>query len=206
MNEFGDYLRELRGKMSLREASRLTNISHTYIRDLELGKKTDPSDDILKKLAKAYNVPLDNLARKYFDHDMLYLSLEVQVHFETLLEGALEIISCDNKFLPALNASIKELEKEYEEYLETNDHITPEFLRELVSKADWRKEWIMDLIKRIVLMSRDYITKDLKELSAFLSQENITYKNRVLTKEDCNRILEMLNIIFPDKLKEDNNG
>lgn len=63
---FGEYLRELRGKMSLREASRKTGLSHTYIRDLELGKKNDPSHDTLAKLANAYGVKYGDLLSKKF--------------------------------------------------------------------------------------------------------------------------------------------
>lgn len=66
MNEFGDYLRELRGKLPLREVTRRTGISHTYIRDLELGKKTDPSHEVLVKLAHAYGVSYGNLSSLKF--------------------------------------------------------------------------------------------------------------------------------------------
>lgn len=68
-NEFGVFLEKLRGKMSLREAANKSGLSHTYIRDLELGvnrvTKTPirPTPDTLRKLSKAYNYKFDELMR-----------------------------------------------------------------------------------------------------------------------------------------------
>lgn len=62
MDEFhlGDFLRNLRGKKSLREIAKLTGLSHTYIRDVENGFSRNnvpfkPKPETLYKLAKAYN-------------------------------------------------------------------------------------------------------------------------------------------------------
>lgn len=55
--DIGNYLREIRGKRSLRNISELTGISHTHLSDIEKGKdrrtgKTMiPSPDALKKIA-----------------------------------------------------------------------------------------------------------------------------------------------------------
>lgn len=66
LQTFGEYLEALRGKISLREIAKRIGISHTYIRDLELGKKTDPSIETLTKLAKTYDVPLDDMITKAY--------------------------------------------------------------------------------------------------------------------------------------------
>jgi transcriptional regulator with XRE-family HTH domain len=69
-NELGHFLEELRGKISLREAAKKSGLSHTYIRDLELGKnrKTKapirPSADTLIQLAKAYNHSPNDILKK----------------------------------------------------------------------------------------------------------------------------------------------
>lgn len=61
MNELGIFLRKLRGKMTFREAEERSGVSHSYIRYLEVGKRPgtntpiNPSPDMLKGLAKAYN-------------------------------------------------------------------------------------------------------------------------------------------------------
>lgn len=69
-NELGEFLEKLRGKMSLREASKRSGLSHTYIRDLELGvnrvTKTpiQPTPETLRKLADAYDYSYDILMKK----------------------------------------------------------------------------------------------------------------------------------------------
>lgn len=69
MSELGDLLRELRGKRSLREIADLTELSHTYISDVEKGyrrgskKPLNPSPETLKRLAKAYDYPYEKLMK-----------------------------------------------------------------------------------------------------------------------------------------------
>ena len=69
MNEFGDFLKKLRGKMTFREAAERSGISHSYIRYLETGKRPGtntpikPSPDMLKGLSKAYNHPYTELMK-----------------------------------------------------------------------------------------------------------------------------------------------
>ncbi|MGE7112095.1 helix-turn-helix domain-containing protein [Lysinibacillus sp. NPDC047702] len=69
MSELGDLLRELRGKRSLREIADLTELSHTYISDVEKGyrrgtkKPLNPSPETLKRLAKAYDYPYEELMK-----------------------------------------------------------------------------------------------------------------------------------------------
>lgn len=69
-NELGQFLEKLRGKMTLRTAAEKSGLSHSYIRDLELGVNRatkapiHPSAESLKKLAKAYNYPSNDLLKK----------------------------------------------------------------------------------------------------------------------------------------------
>lgn len=70
MSKFNDFLKELRGKESLRSVSERTGLSHSYIADLEKGyrrgtkKPIHPSADTLNRLAKAYNYPPKELLKK----------------------------------------------------------------------------------------------------------------------------------------------
>lgn len=63
MSEIGDTIKELRGKMSLREASEKIGISHTYLDTIEKGfdkrsgRKVSPSPDTLKLISEAYHYP-----------------------------------------------------------------------------------------------------------------------------------------------------
>lgn len=62
MKDFGSYLKELRGRRSLREVSKAMDISHSYLDTLEKGydprtkKVRKPSYDVLKKLSSFYGV------------------------------------------------------------------------------------------------------------------------------------------------------
>lgn len=70
MSELGSFLKQLRGKMTYREAAERSGLSHAYIRYLEIGKRPgtntpiNPSPDMLKGLAKAYNHPYKDLMRR----------------------------------------------------------------------------------------------------------------------------------------------
>lgn len=67
--EFGKFLEGLRGKIPLRDVAKKSGLSHTYIRDLELGvnRKTkapiQPSHDTLKRLSQAYDFDFEELLR-----------------------------------------------------------------------------------------------------------------------------------------------
>jgi len=65
MNDFGEYLRKLREaqKLSLREMAAKTGVSVSYITQIENGKRKAPGQEVLKKLAPAYNVPVRDLLK-----------------------------------------------------------------------------------------------------------------------------------------------
>lgn len=66
-NKLGKFLREKRGKISLRDFARKLDISHTYLDSLEKGydsrnkKPVRVTVDTLSKIANALNEPLDKL-------------------------------------------------------------------------------------------------------------------------------------------------
>lgn len=70
MNELGSFLKQLRGNMTYREAAERSGLSHAYIRYLELGKRPgsntpiNPSPEMLKGLAKAYNHSYKDLMQR----------------------------------------------------------------------------------------------------------------------------------------------
>ncbi|MDF2653120.1 MAG: hypothetical protein K0Q73_8925 [Paenibacillus sp.] len=65
--ELGEYLKRLRGDLSLREAGKRSGVSYTYIGALEKGRHPrtgetiQPSPDTLKALAKAYKSDYEDL-------------------------------------------------------------------------------------------------------------------------------------------------
>lgn len=70
MNDFGVFLKELRGERSLREMEKITGLSHTYLSSLEKGKdprsgnERKPSPEVLKKIARTLNVNYSTLMEK----------------------------------------------------------------------------------------------------------------------------------------------
>ena len=59
MATFGEYLKGLRERqrMSLRDVERECGVANSYLSQIEKGERPAPSPDILRRLAKAYNVP-----------------------------------------------------------------------------------------------------------------------------------------------------
>lgn len=67
MNLFGEYIKQLRGDTSIRQAAKCIGVSHTYLDSLEKGydmrtnSKRSPSVVTVYKIAKHYNVSLNEL-------------------------------------------------------------------------------------------------------------------------------------------------
>lgn len=63
MNELGNYLLNVRKdrRLSLKKVEKLAGVSNAYLSQLERGRRNPPHPDILKKLAKVYEVPLNEL-------------------------------------------------------------------------------------------------------------------------------------------------
>ena len=100
MNELGDFLKKLRGDLSLREAARRSGLSYSYISSLESGKHPrtgepiKPSPDSIKNLAKAY----------HYDQNEL---MKIAGHIETSKESNIE----DPLLTEIRNMSDKQKEK-----------------------------------------------------------------------------------------------
>jgi|SRR5579864_9401204 len=60
---FGPYLRELRHRrgLSLKQVEREAGVSNAYLSQIERGLRKPPHPDILKRLAKVYDVPPNDL-------------------------------------------------------------------------------------------------------------------------------------------------
>lgn len=69
MNEFSKKIKHLRGKQSLREASKNIGISHTYLDSLEkgydprTGKERKPTIEVINKISKYYKYDFFELSR-----------------------------------------------------------------------------------------------------------------------------------------------
>jgi len=90
---FGYFLKSLRDRqrMSLRDVERESGVSNAYIAQLEKGDRPAPSPDILKKLARAYNVTVRELLLRagYLDEP------EVSATEEERIEAAFQYVLAD---------------------------------------------------------------------------------------------------------------
>ena len=90
---FGHFLKSLRDRqrMSLRDVEKESGVSNAYIAQLEKGDRPAPSPDILKKLARAYNVTVRELLMRagYLDEP------EVTATEEERIEAAFQYVLAD---------------------------------------------------------------------------------------------------------------
>lgn len=63
---FGEYIQQLRKNkgLSLRELAALTNLSHSYLSQLENNKKQNPTSDIILRLSKHLGISYQALLEK----------------------------------------------------------------------------------------------------------------------------------------------
>lgn len=179
-NSFGDYLRELRGNKTLREIATLTGLSHTYIRDLELGinRKTNkaptPSHDTLAKLAKAYGIKYGDLSSRHFNNLNIPAYVPRDEPYNKNSMGSITLTIGDEMYF---------------------DEEAYELIKKLKADKENKTKY------RVVYQyntKHDGNQKD-KELLFFLKQHHISYNGKQLTEQDRQRILDMLKVLFPDR-------
>ncbi len=90
---FGKFLKTLRERrnMSLRDVQRQSSVSNAYISQLEKGDRPPPRPNVLRKLAKAYNVTVRELLLRagYLDDP------EVTATEEERVEAAFQYVLAD---------------------------------------------------------------------------------------------------------------
>ena len=90
---FGHFLKSLRDRqrMSLRDVEKESGVSNAYIAQMEKGDRPAPSPDILKKLARVYNVTVRELLMRagYLDEP------EVSATEEERIEAAFQYVLAD---------------------------------------------------------------------------------------------------------------
>jgi transcriptional regulator with XRE-family HTH domain len=171
VNDLGDFLKELRGELSLRDVQEGTGISHTYLSTLEKGydprtkKERKPTPKVLQTLARFYRVNYK---------DLMYLA------------GYLE----NDDSLPSeekaakireINLKLKELEK----------------IQEILSKD--RKDPVIKMADSISKQKLDNRQKKDKvfDLSVLLEMDvDLYYKNKLLTKDEREKIKTLLKTVF----------
>lgn len=120
---FGTYLKSLRvqRKMSLRDVAEISELSHTYIADLENGKRREthtdikPSVETLRSLAEAYKIPHEQLmiAAGYLGKEWARRDVSSRIVYE--------LITCQVENAN-LKAQVKQLKDVISILLKDGDH------------------------------------------------------------------------------------
>ncbi|KKB33792.1 helix-turn-helix domain-containing protein [Bacillus thermotolerans] len=149
MDHFGLYLRNLRGKRSLRELSKATGLSHTYLSTLEKGvdprtnKPRKPTIDTINKLAAALDVDRFEMLEKagLLDEETI-----------SILNRAKEIRKM--KMRVATREEVKEMSrKQHEQAIDIEELFSPlhsnllKYKEHLLTIQDKKK--LLDLMKKL---------------------------------------------------------
>lgn len=154
-NELGKYIKEKRGKKSLREFAKIVGISHTHLDSIEkgadprTGKPVSISAEVLKLLSIATNTDYETLSELYF-YDLDYNDLQEQVNNGNFnLE---ENEKFNKKMINAILSKNKNDKKDDEKYkqilkdkglMDENDNINEEDFKKLIDFAIANKDFII---------------------------------------------------------------
>jgi transcriptional regulator with XRE-family HTH domain len=211
MPKIGEVLKQYRGKMSLREVSDLTGISHTHIRNVELGydarnlRPVIPSPEHLRIFANTYHCSYEEL-------------MEITGYLDPKLTKENYSDNTVNHQLNAFKMRLKQLrEKKGLSYAELalETRISPEELQEMEDSID-RLPPIETLYSLSFAFdcTPDYIggytdsprginpnTPRPAELTDFLLQQSVMFQGIPLTIEDKKKINDVLTAIFVEVKK-----
>lgn len=176
LNEFSEFLRNLRGTKSLREMERLTGLSHTYLSTLEKGfdprsgKERNPTPEVIKKISQAFP-------------DVDYLEMMMKAGYisdrsKTVLEG--KGGEDYQNFLSQFPKEIYNLMQEHNS--NTAEFNIPTYIEEVIDGNTVRKR----------LSAEDGLKRFLN-ITHLLQLENINYNGRKLSKNDIDKILKVIN-------------
>ncbi|WP_052352914.1 helix-turn-helix domain-containing protein [Neobacillus dielmonensis] len=79
MNKFGEKLRQLRNekKLTIRKLSELSGVAHSYLSQVENGKRGIPKVDTLEKIAAGLNIPsIDLLVQAGYIDPIDFIKIE----------------------------------------------------------------------------------------------------------------------------------
>lgn len=206
--EFGTYLRNKRKEVGLTlvELSKKSGVSQPYLSQLENGKGGAASPEILKKIAIALEVPFIELGVKAglfpLDEWLLF---------------ALQRLSKDGCIMKEHKNFIKGLLTNYG-ITEVDDNSS---ITEILNAIKRRENASLGIALYLKIHDYDTITNGLiptsevplgaphkviaghhldeNSLESVLQNRDLTFNGHKLTKQDRKRILDMLELLFPEK-------
>jgi len=215
--KIGEYIKSLREEkgLSLRETAKRANISHPYLSQIETGKNTKPSADILFKVSTALKVNVISLFyyAGYISQEQLASQLNVSLIESDIREDIRDsLYSLTNKengfFLPYLKKDIinlisNELKAPVSHMVDSNELLNPE--DKIYFKKQLNKYLSHDIEESIDDSDiKDIFNKVYNPLNIMsVIESNITeFDNKKLISFH-NALLELGNI-YQNRIKQDN--
>lgn len=212
MSNIGAFLRQLRGKRSLREVERISGVSHTYISSLEKGvdprsgNPITPTPDTLKKLSEAYNHSYTDLLSRagYIDGNedtIQELASLFNFWFSTIIDH--------NGFLyEGIEEELLMLFHEYNFYQDSEYYFGVDLFPDRITDNDIANS--REFVKKFIEICKKHINPgdhskldpstantDVIELLDLLQpQVSLTYNRKPLGEDDKDLILGILKRIF----------
>lgn len=220
--DFGEYLSKLRKDrgLSIYRLSKESGVSHSYISQIENGKKDSPSPDVLKKLSgplqKRYSELMEMAGH-------LQENVDLQVNTETSLEKTIRLFvhmllgNLEHPFSQSITNDVQEMLSDvgnkHNIQLKIKLHwanVTDRanlYADAIISYTDNTKyKW--DVLEGLKSIAHKYylwfdefgtVQQPSLKLEELLQNENLTYNGSKLTEPDRKRIIEMLNLLFPSR-------
>jgi transcriptional regulator with XRE-family HTH domain len=195
--EFGMYIKGLREekKITVTELAKEAGISHPYLSQIENGRKGVPSIKVLKKLAG----PLD-----VHYMELVYAAGHID-HPPASVDFGGDDIEKITSWLPILKVNypnaIRDLEEKYRQYFGEDFNITLRALKSLLWEEPVNPNLgiLINEVKDLIdeMRVKEEINTNALDLKSILEGSNkVMYNGNVLTKQDLQRVIDMLGVLF----------
>jgi transcriptional regulator with XRE-family HTH domain len=206
MADFGDEVRKIRTekKLSLKEVGRRSGLSHSYISQIENGKRANPTQKVISKLARGLGVTEIELMIKSGDFngaspkiiETIKKAQESLPTFDNLIrESLLEMLSENGVFKQEYRQRLMDIVEHRNGIGQVDFDSVDTF--ELVYQAIYSIpsiEWRAQIYRQLTRMLNEYKRKT--DLSTILLKQNIFYKEQSLTEKQKQLILAYLDVLL----------
>ncbi|MCY9513262.1 helix-turn-helix domain-containing protein [Paenibacillus apiarius] len=213
--EFGVFLKQKRKEkgFTLVELARKAALSHSYLSQLENGKRNLPPMATQIKIARALGVSImefPTTEEQYYSFEDLE-HYDKEVDYQEVAEN-IKILSKDADNFRDEVIEDPVFRRAIQNYLDEAGYpekkITPSGLLADLEELDvdtWKylnvvRDEIADLAERFSKYNQ-YVTVETGEILEFMNRPSIKYNGRLLTSEEKERIISMLELMFPSNQK-----
>lgn len=212
--EFGTFIKQIRKekRITLVELARKSGLSHSYLSQLENGKRNLPPISTQIKICRAldtsiFDVPIMEKHHYSFEELEQYQN---EVEYEEIAEF-IKVLSKDAVSFRDEVVEDPTFKSAIQNYLDEVDYpddiITPSGLLEDMAKSSkdndtWMylnivKNQLADLAERFSKVPKSVNTVDILDL---MKKNDIKFNGHPLSTEEKERIVSMIKLMFPDKV------